>query len=154
MELAPMPVRDAEGVDVRLEERDPPGVDAARAVVVVVCPAVVVVELPALLPAGVLVVDPALALATVVLVVVELVLVLWWAWCAAVVGVDAAVCWLAEGLDDPQAAATNPAAPTAEPRNRRRRRWAVAGVGDGGLVVGGAAGITRRSSVGGVPIVD
>jgi hypothetical protein len=131
-----MPVSVAAGVEVVFDDREPPGVDAAAAVVGVVAPLAVVVVV--FVPATVVVVAPAAAVVVVVplpLVVVVVLLFL--------LDPEAAVCepdvfFVAEGLDEPQAAAIRPAA-TTTPAIRSdvaTRRGARSGVGGVESIVG------------------
>jgi hypothetical protein len=124
-----MPVNDAEGDDVGLTDREPPGVDAGFAVVVVVAlAAVVVLVVDEPDPIVVVVLPP---VAPVVVVVVELAL----GWLVVVVPDRAVECvsdvfLLAEGLDEPHAAAIRPPARTTTPianvrPTRRRPRLSV-----------------------------
>jgi hypothetical protein len=120
-----MPVSEADGVEVRLDDSDPPGVEAAAAVVVVAPFAVVAVVVFVVDPAVVGVVAPPPAFVVVVVLppvpfVVDFDF-----------DFDPDVEWLsdvflvADGLDEPQAAAIRP--PTATTATSRSdlaiRRW-------------------------------
>jgi hypothetical protein len=135
IELAPMPVSVAAGVEVVFDDSEPPGVEGAAAAVGVVAPfAVVGVVLLPGDPAAVVVVAPPAAVVVVepvplVVVVVLLLLLLdpEASWCESDDFLEA------EGVDEPQAAAISPAATTtpairSDVPSGRRPRLGVNGV--------------------------